>query len=81
MLIKYLFRTFYVSSPSLYAIFIYYCVFYLIALHGMACRALALSVAMMVYGKEEGADSLIEQLSKDRGDLIFTYSARLSILS
>ena len=30
-------------------------------------RALALSVAMMVYGKEEGADSLIEQLSKDRG--------------
>lgn len=32
-------------------------------------RALALSVAMMVYGKEEGADSLIEQLSKDRGEI------------
>ena len=31
-------------------------------------RALALAVAMMVYGKEESADTLIEQLSKDRGE-------------
>ena len=36
-------------------------------------RALALSVAMMVYGKEEGADSLIEQLSKDRGETTFLH--------
>ena len=30
-------------------------------------RALALAIAMMVYGKEESADTIIEQLSKDRG--------------
>jgi hypothetical protein len=33
-------------------------------------RALALAVAMMVYGKEEGADSLIEQLIRDRDPIV-----------
>jgi hypothetical protein len=34
--------------------------------HEKIVRALALSLAMMVYAKEEGADTIIEQLSKDR---------------
>jgi 26S proteasome regulatory subunit N2 len=37
--------------------------------HEKIVRALALAIAMMVYGKEEGADTIIEQLSKDRGEL------------
>ena len=44
----------------------------------MCYRALALSVAMMVYGKEEGADSLIEQLSKDRGQEYHIFTTEVS---
>jgi 26S proteasome regulatory subunit N2 len=38
--------------------------------HEKIIRALALSVAMMVYGKEESADGLIEQLARDRDPII-----------
>ena len=34
--------------------------------HEKIVRALALAIAMMVYGKEESADALIEQLVRDR---------------
>ena len=34
--------------------------------HEKIVRALALSIAMMVYGKEESADTLIEQMARDR---------------
>jgi hypothetical protein len=41
--------------------------------HEKIVRALALSLAMMVYAKEEGADTIIEQLSKDRYIHIYIY--------
>ena len=46
--------------------------------HEKIIRALALSIAMMVYGKEESADVLIEQLSIDR-DPIIRYGAMFAI--
>lgn len=46
--------------------------------HEKIIRALSLSIAMMVYGKEEGADVLIEQLSRDR-DPIVRYGAMFAI--
>ncbi len=42
--------------------------------HEKIIRALSLSIAMMVYGKEESADVIIEQLSRDR-DPIVRYGA------
>ena len=39
-------------------------------LHEKIIRALALSIAMMVYGKEESADVIIEQLLRDRDPII-----------
>lgn len=38
--------------------------------HEKIVRALALSIAMFVYGKEESADVIIEQLTRDRDPLI-----------
>lgn len=38
--------------------------------HEKIIRALALSIAMMVYGKEESADVIIEQLSRDRDPIV-----------
>lgn len=38
--------------------------------HEKIVRALALAIAMMVYGKEESADVLIEQLTRDRDPII-----------
>jgi 26S proteasome regulatory subunit N2 len=38
--------------------------------HEKIIRALSLSIAMMVYGKEESADVIIEQLSRDRDPII-----------
>lgn len=38
--------------------------------HEKIIRALALSVAMMVYGKEESAEALIEQLTRDRDPIV-----------
>lgn len=46
--------------------------------HEKIIRALSLSIAMMVYGKEEGADTIIEQLSRDR-DPIVRYGAMYAI--
>lgn len=46
--------------------------------HEKITRSLALAVAMMVYGKEEGADALIEQLSRDR-DPIVRYGAMYAV--
>ncbi len=46
--------------------------------HEKITRALSLSVAMMVYGKEESADVLIEQLVRDR-DPIVRYGAMFAI--
>eukprot|EP01038_Epipyxis_sp_PR26KG_P006496 gene6496-8931_t len=46
--------------------------------HEKIIRALSLSVAMMVYGKEESADVIIEQLSRDR-DPIVRYGAMYAI--
>jgi 26S proteasome regulatory subunit N2 len=46
--------------------------------HEKIVRALALSISMMVYGKEESADVLIEQLSRDR-DPIIRYGASYAI--
>ena len=46
--------------------------------HEKIIRALALAIAMMVYGKEEGADALIEQLSRDR-DPIIRYGAMYAV--
>lgn len=47
-------------------------------LHEKIIRALALAIALMVYGKEEGADSLIEQLARDR-DPIIRYGAMYAV--
>lgn len=38
--------------------------------HEKIVRALALAIAMMVYGKEESADALIEQLVRDRDPIV-----------
>lgn len=46
--------------------------------HEKIIRSLSLSIAMMVYGKEEGADIIIEQLSADR-DPIVRYGAMYAI--
>lgn len=46
--------------------------------HEKIIRALSLSIAMMVYGKEEEADTIIEQLSRDR-DPIVRYGAMYAI--
>lgn len=46
--------------------------------HEKIIRALALAIAMMVYGKEESADVIIEQLSRDR-DPIVRYGAMYAI--
>ena len=46
--------------------------------HEKIIRALALSVAMMTYGKEESAETLIEQLLRDR-DPIVRYGGCYSI--
>jgi 26S proteasome regulatory subunit N2 len=46
--------------------------------HEKIIRALSLSIAMMVYGKEESADIIIEQLSRDR-DPIVRYGAMYAI--
>eukprot|EP00607_Mallomonas_marina_P007851 CAMPEP_0182420384 /NCGR_PEP_ID=MMETSP1167-20130531/5139_1 /TAXON_ID=2988 /ORGANISM="Mallomonas Sp, Strain CCMP3275" /LENGTH=775 /DNA_ID=CAMNT_0024596253 /DNA_START=862 /DNA_END=3189 /DNA_ORIENTATION=- len=46
--------------------------------HEKIIRALALAIALMVYGKEESADSLIEQLSRDR-DPIIRYGAMYAV--
>ena len=46
--------------------------------HEKIIRALALAIAMMVYGKEESADGLIEQLCIDR-DPIVRYGGMYSI--
>jgi 26S proteasome regulatory subunit N2 len=46
--------------------------------HEKIVRALSLSIAMMVYGKEESADVLIEQLSRDR-DPIIRYGASYAL--
>jgi len=46
--------------------------------HEKIIRALSLSVAMMVYGKEESADVIIEQLSRDR-DPIVRYGACFAV--
>lgn len=46
--------------------------------HEKVVRALALAIAMMVYGKEEMADVLIEQLSRDR-DPIIRYGAMYAV--
>ena len=46
--------------------------------HEKIIRSLSLAIAMMVYGKEEGADVIIEQLSGDR-DPIVRYGAMYAI--
>lgn len=46
--------------------------------HEKIIRGLALSIAMMVYGKEESADVIIEQLARDR-DPIIRYGAMYAI--
>ena len=46
--------------------------------HEKIIRALALAIAMMVYGKEENADALIEQLNRDR-DPIVRYGAMFAV--
>lgn len=46
--------------------------------HEKIIRALSLSVAMMVYGKEESADVVIETLARDR-DPIVRYGAMFAI--
>jgi len=46
--------------------------------HEKIIRALSLAIAMMVYGKEETADVIIEQLSRDR-DPIVRYGAMYAI--
>jgi 26S proteasome regulatory subunit N2 len=46
--------------------------------HEKIVRAISLSISMMVYGKEESADVIIEQLSRDR-DPIIRYGAMFSI--
>jgi 26S proteasome regulatory subunit N2 len=46
--------------------------------HEKIVRALALAIAMMIYGKEESADVVIEQLSRDR-DAIIRYGAMYAI--
>lgn len=46
--------------------------------HEKIIRSLSLSISMMVYGKEEGADVIIEQLSRDR-DPIVRYGAMYAI--
>lgn len=46
--------------------------------HEKIIRALSLSIAMMVYGKEESADVIIEQLSRDR-DPIVRYGAMYAV--
>lgn len=46
--------------------------------HEKTIRALSLAIAMMVYGKEESADILIEQLIRDR-DPIIRYGAMFAI--
>lgn len=47
-------------------------------LHEKIIRSLSLSIAMMVYGKEESADVLIEQLARDR-DPIVRYGAMYAV--
>jgi 26S proteasome regulatory subunit N2 len=42
--------------------------------HEKIIRAIAIAIAMMVYGKEEGAEVLIEQMARDR-DPIIRYGA------
>jgi 26S proteasome regulatory subunit N2 len=46
--------------------------------HEKIIRGLALAIAMMVYGKEEGADVIIEQLARDR-DPIIRYGAMYAV--
>eukprot|EP00604_Paraphysomonas_vestita_P003745 CAMPEP_0174823730 /NCGR_PEP_ID=MMETSP1107-20130205/27239_1 /TAXON_ID=36770 /ORGANISM="Paraphysomonas vestita, Strain GFlagA" /LENGTH=583 /DNA_ID=CAMNT_0016047523 /DNA_START=356 /DNA_END=2107 /DNA_ORIENTATION=+ len=46
--------------------------------HEKIIRGLALSIAMMVYGKEESADVIIEQLGRDR-DPIIRYGSMYAI--
>lgn len=46
--------------------------------HEKIIRALSLAIAMMVYGKEESADVIIEQLSRDR-DPIVRYGAMYAV--
>ncbi len=46
--------------------------------HEKIVRALSLAIAMMVYGKEESADGIIEQLIRDR-DPIMRYGAMYAI--
>lgn len=46
--------------------------------HEKIIRGLALSIAMMVYGKEESADVIIEQLARDR-DPIIRYGAMYAV--
>lgn len=46
--------------------------------HEKIVRALALAVAMMAYGKEEGADMIIDQLTRDR-DPIVRYGGMFAI--
>eukprot|EP01041_Mallomonas_annulata_P003308 gene3308-6550_t len=46
--------------------------------HEKIIRALALAIAFMVYGKEESADGLIEQLARDR-DPIIRYGAMYAV--
>mmetsp|Transcript_4442 Transcript_4442/g.6808 ORF Transcript_4442/g.6808 Transcript_4442/m.6808 type:complete len:1006 (-) Transcript_4442:79-3096(-) len=46
--------------------------------HEKIIRGLALAIAMMVYGKEESADVIIEQLARDR-DPIVRYGAMYAV--
>lgn len=46
--------------------------------HEKIIRGLALSIAMMVYGKEEEADAIIEQMARDR-DPIVRYGAMYAV--
>lgn len=46
--------------------------------HEKIVRALSVAIAMMVFGKEEMADGLIEQLCRDR-DALVRYGAMFSI--
>lgn len=46
--------------------------------HEKIIRALSLAIAMMVYGKEESADTIIEQMLRDR-DPIVRYGAMFAI--
>ena len=46
--------------------------------HEKVVRAVSLAIAMMVYGKEEGGDPIIEQLVRDR-DPIIRYGGMFAI--